>query len=141
MVIVVWAARLLLAAVFAIAGIAKLADMAGARKSLVNFGVPAFLARPLALLLPLAELACAGALLWTGSVAWGAGGLLGMLILFSAGIAISLARGHRPDCRCFGQLHSSPIGAKTLVRNGVLAAMAGFVLWQAQQAGASALDG
>jgi hypothetical protein len=35
--------------------------------------------------------------------------------------------GHGPDCRCFGQLHSVPAGSKTLVRNGVLAALAAFL--------------
>src|SRR5262249_5691959 len=32
------------------------------------------------------------------------------------------------DCHCFGALHSEPAGAKTLIRNIVLAALAAFVL-------------
>ena len=131
---VVLIVRVALAAVFAIAGFAKLADREGGRKSMVDFGAPVFLANPLAWLVPLAELACAAALLWTPSVPWGAGGLLAMLIVFSAAMAIVLARGRRPDCHCFGQLNASPIGAKTLVRNAVLAAMAAFVWWQGPQA-------
>jgi 2-oxoglutarate dehydrogenase E1 component len=55
--------RLLLSATFALAGVTKLADPAGARKSVVDFGAPAFLAGSVARLLPLAELACAIALL------------------------------------------------------------------------------
>jgi methylamine dehydrogenase accessory protein MauD len=54
-----------------------------------------------------------------------------LLLLFLAGIGLSLARGRRPDCRCFGQLHSEPVGRSTLARNGVLAAVAGFLAWQA----------
>jgi uncharacterized membrane protein YphA (DoxX/SURF4 family) len=38
-------ARLLLALVFAVAGVAKLMDRAGYRRSVVDFGMPASLAR------------------------------------------------------------------------------------------------
>jgi uncharacterized membrane protein YphA (DoxX/SURF4 family) len=47
-------ARLLLAGVFLVAALAKLADLAGSRQALRDFGVPARLATPLGLLLPLA---------------------------------------------------------------------------------------
>jgi peroxiredoxin len=52
-----------------------------------------------------------------------------LLLLFVAGIGANLARGRKPDCHCFGQLHSAPAGWKTLARNGVLAALAGFLVW------------
>lgn len=120
--------RLLLAATFAIAGVAKLADLAGSRQSLAGFGVPASLVRPLAWLLPAAELTGAVALIPLASAWYGASGVLALLCFFMAGIGISLARGRRPDCHCFGQLHSAPIGWKTLARNGVLAAMAALVV-------------
>ena len=55
--------RLLLAAVFVVAGVAKLADPKGSRQAIIDFGVPAGLASPLGILLPLAELVCAGALI------------------------------------------------------------------------------
>src|SRR5689334_16236045 len=109
-------ARVILAAVFGVAGVAKLFDRAGARKSLQDFGVPGALARPFALLLPVAELCCAGALLFDGSAGWGADGVAVLLILFIAGIGISLARGRKPNSHCFGQLSSEPVGAWTLVR-------------------------
>jgi peroxiredoxin/uncharacterized membrane protein YphA (DoxX/SURF4 family) len=130
MPLVLLAARLLLAAVFALAGFGKLADPSGSRKSLVDFGVPPFLASPLALLLPVVELLCALALL-PGRWAWyGAAGVLAMLLLFLAAIAISMARGRTPDCHCFGQLHSEPVGWKTLARNGLLSVVAALILWQ-----------
>ena len=53
-----------------------------------------------------------------------------LLLLFPAGIVANLVRGRKPDCHCFGQLHSEPAGLKTLARNGVLALVAGFVVWQ-----------
>jgi peroxiredoxin len=50
------------------------------------------------------------------------------LLLFVAGIGYNLARGRTPDCHCFGQLHSAPAGWSTLIRNLVLAALAGVVV-------------
>ncbi len=53
---------------------------------------------------------------------------MALLSVFVVGITYNLARGRNPECHCFGQLHSAPAGWKTLARNGVLAAVAGFVL-------------
>src|ERR1700693_1325189 len=132
-------ARLLLALVFGIAGISKFADPTGSKKSLVDFGVPRFLVGPLALLLPLLELSCAFALVPASSAWWGASGVLVMLLFFIAAISLTLVRGRRPDCHCFGQLHSSPIGWKTVVRNLVLVAIASLLVWQPERAGGSLL--
>jgi peroxiredoxin len=112
--------RLVLAAVFGVAGVAKLFDYVGSRKSLADFGVPGFLAAPLAVLLPLAELTCAVAFLPDSSVWWAARGVIVLLALFIVGIGISLARGRTPNCHCFGQLSSSPVSWKTVARNAVL---------------------
>ncbi|MCL4488183.1 MAG: DoxX family membrane protein [Chloroflexi bacterium] len=66
------AARLLLALVFAVAGLAKLADRPGSRQALRDFGLPTRLAGPLGVLLPLIELVVAFALLPLVT-AWGGG--------------------------------------------------------------------
>jgi thiol-disulfide isomerase/thioredoxin len=134
-------ARLVLAVVFAIAGISKLADPTGSRKSIAGFGVPESFAKPLAWLLPLAELVCAAALIPLASAWWGATGVLTLLLIFITGISISLLHGRKPDCHCFGQLYSSPIGWKTLVRNVVLAGITAGFVWQGrEQPGASIVD-
>jgi uncharacterized membrane protein YphA (DoxX/SURF4 family) len=52
-------ARLILAAVFLVAGLAKLAGLAGSRKALAGFGLPIWLARPGGTILPLGELVVA----------------------------------------------------------------------------------
>ncbi len=127
MTILLLIARFALAAVFAVAGIAKLADPAGSRKSMSDFGVPQTLAPILAWIFPLAELGCAVALLPSSTAWWGAMGIFGLLVLFVLGMCINLIRGRKPDCHCFGQLHSKPIGWGTVVRNIVLAAVALFV--------------
>ena len=128
-------ARLVLGALFSLAGVAKLSDLKGSRKAIIDFGLPAVLASPLAVLLPLAELGVGAALIPASSAWWGALGALGLLLLFLVGISINLARGRKPECHCFGQLHSAPAGWKTLARNGVLAAVAGFVLWEGYEGG------
>lgn len=134
-------ARLLLAFVFVIAGLAKLADLPGSQQALRDFGVPPRLASPFGLLLPLAELTVAVALIPTVSAWWAALGALLLLLLFVGGIGYNLARGHKPDCHCFGQLYSKPIGWPTLIRNLLLAAVAGFTIWQGRtNAGLSAVD-
>jgi peroxiredoxin/uncharacterized membrane protein YphA (DoxX/SURF4 family) len=132
-------ARLLLGAIFGIAGIAKLADRRGTHEAVQGFGVPAGLALPLALGLPVAELTIAIALLPRATAAEGALAAAGLLLLFTTGIAVNLARGRSPDCHCFGQLHSAPAGWRTLARNGGLAGLAAFVAWQGwRDAGTSA---
>src|SRR5205807_1270564 len=111
------ATRLALAVIFLIAGVAKLADPGGSRAALRDFGIPARLARLLGPALPLAELATAAALIPATSARWGALAALVLLGGFVAAIAGALAKGRKPDCHCFGQLHSAPAGRSTLVRN------------------------
>jgi thiol-disulfide isomerase/thioredoxin/uncharacterized membrane protein YphA (DoxX/SURF4 family) len=118
--------RLLLAAVFALAAVTKLADLRGSREAVSGFGVPARLAAPLGTLLPFVELAVAVALLPRSSARFGAVGGFALLALFAAAIARSIARGEAPDCHCFGQLHSEPAGWRTLARNGALGGLAAF---------------
>jgi peroxiredoxin len=120
--------RLLLAAVFVASGIAKLFDFPGSRKSMRDFGVPAFLAAPVAGLLPLAELIFAVLLLLDRWAWWGAAGVAALLALFIVGIGVNLARGRKPNCHCFGQLSSTPVGWTTLVRNFALLALGLLVL-------------
>ena len=122
--------RLALSLVFAVAGIAKLLDRVGSRRSMREFGVPVVLAPTLAIALPLAELGCAFALVRGAWAWWGAVGSLALLGIFVAAIAINLARGRTPDCHCFGKLHSEPVGWTTVARNVALALLAAIIVWQ-----------
>jgi peroxiredoxin/uncharacterized membrane protein YphA (DoxX/SURF4 family) len=123
-------ARLLLAAVFAVAGTAKLADLRGSQAALRGFGVPSGLAGLLGVLLPLGELAIAGGLVPAATARLAALAAFTLLLAFGAAIGIALLHGRPPDCHCFGQLHSAPAGWKTLARNAGLAALAIVVLSQ-----------
>ena len=122
--------RIVLAGVFAVAGVAKLFDRAGARRSLSEFGVPGPVVPLGAVLLPLLELATATALIPPASARWGGLAALVLLLGFMGGIVNANLRGRAPDCHCFGQLHSAPAGREALARNGVLAALAVVVIWQ-----------
>jgi thiol-disulfide isomerase/thioredoxin len=116
--------RILLAAVFAVAGATKLADRDGTRAGIVAFGASESIAGVLALVVPLAELAVAGLLLPAPTAVYGAIGALALLAVFSVAIGWNLAHGRAPDCHCFGQLHSAPASWRTLARNAALAAIA-----------------
>ena len=120
--------RLVLAAVFAVAGVAKLLDAAGSRAALEGFGVPRGAARPASRVLPVAELAIAAGLLVPASAWWSALAAAGLLAVFMVATGLSMARGAAPGCHCFGRLHSAPVSWRTQVRNGVLAAAAGVAV-------------
>ena len=122
------AARLALAAVFAIAGVRKLANARGFREALLALGTPRSMAPALSLLIPAAELLIAAGLCIGATARVAATAALGLLLVFSVVIARSLARGERPDCYCFGQLNAGPVGQGTLARNFVFALLAAFVL-------------
>ena len=122
------ASRLLLAGVFLIAGVAKLADRPGSRQAVVAFGVPERLAGAVGVGLPATELVVGVALILNGSARFAALGALLLLAAFVGAIAVALRRGTEADCHCFGQLHSAPVGWRTLGRNGVLAVVAAFVV-------------
>lgn len=121
-------ARAILAAVFAIAGLAKALRRIEFRRTLADFGLPAVLVPTFAVALPAAELLSAALLLSPRASHWGAAIALGLLTTFIVAISVNLWKGRRPDCRCFGQLRPARVGAATLARNAVLASCAGLVL-------------
>src|SRR5690242_6930423 len=94
-------ARVGLSCVFLVAGLAKLADVAGSSRALAGFGLPSALATPGGVLLPLIEIILAVALLPLSTAAWASAGVLGLLLVFIAAITVSLVRGKSPDCHCF----------------------------------------
>jgi len=121
------AARLILAAVFAVSGISKLFDLSGSQTAMRSFGVPERFTRAGGFALPIVELVIAVLLIPAATVPLGALLALILLAVFIAGISYSLSRGRKFDCHCFGQLTTSEIGPPTLIRNAVLAVLAAFV--------------
>jgi hypothetical protein len=121
--------RVLIGVVFVIAVAGKLrratafTDFVG---SVRQMGVlPSALARPAAVAVAAAELAIVLALAVPARQpgVLGFGLAVGLLAAMTAGIAMSLARGNREPCRCFGR-SETPLGARHVGRNVVLVAVA-----------------
>lgn len=120
--------RLALAAVFALAAVAKALQSGAFKESVVAFGLRSpRIAAALAVVVPLLEVAVAGALLWAPWAWWGAAGAAMILAAFTVAIVANLLQGRRPSCNCFGQLRRKPIGVPTILRNVVLLGMAGYL--------------
>jgi peroxiredoxin len=84
------------------------------------------------LMLPMLELAIGVALIPARLAWYGACGALGLLAIFLIAVGVAMIRGRKPDCHCFGQLHSAPVGRSTLIRNALLAAGAGWLVSRGQ---------
>ncbi len=124
MEIVLLIIRLILFGVFAVAGISKLLDPAGSAKAMREFGTPEEFTKFFAYALPFAEIVFAVCFLFT-TMSWiGAVGALILLLSFIGGMVWQIAQGRAPDCHCFGQIHSEPVGKKSLVRNIIFALLA-----------------
>lgn len=130
---IILAARLLLAAVFLVAAIAKLVDPARTRQTMRDFGVPTR-AAPLAVGgVVVAEMLIAVLLLFARTAWIGDAAALALLAIFSIVISVQLLRGRTPECRCFGQIAAGPIGWRSLLRNAILAALAVLILLQGRE--------
>lgn len=113
-------AALVLAVVFVIAAVAKLADRDGTTDDFGSLGLP----EPArwATLVPLLELAVALTLVvlpgWGGVVAFA------LLAAFTANLAIVLRSGRVAHCACFGGSSTKPVSVRHLLRNAGLLLLA-----------------
>lgn len=116
--------RLALTGVFGVAAFGKLIDREGSKKALNDFGVPKVLVPAFIYLLPSAEILVGVSLLFV-EVSWfGAIGAASLFALFTGGMIYQYAKGNAPDCHCFGQIHSEPVGVTSILRNLALLAIA-----------------
>lgn len=115
-----YSAALLLAAVLAWAGLAKLRRPGATTAALRALDLPA--APLLAVVVPCAEVATA--LLLAVRPPAGAVAALTLLALFTLLLGDRLRRGVAVSCGCFGSTHGEPISSVDLVRNGLLAVAA-----------------
>jgi peroxiredoxin len=128
--------QLVLAAVFAVAGVAKLADLPRTRRAAESFGVSPRLSPAAAVLLPVAELAIAAALLLAATARWGALAAIVLLLAFSVATVRVLRNGTTVDCNCFGGLTQTEVGRGTLIRNSLLGLLGAFVAIGVESVGA-----
>jgi len=122
--------RLALSIVFGIAGLTKLLDLQSTREAITNFGAPKGLVPTLSLLLPGCELLVALTLLFNDTARPGAITAVSLLTALCTVISVNLWRGRAPECHCFGQLYSKPIGWPVLVRNILFAIAAILIIWR-----------
>jgi hypothetical protein len=126
-VVLTFLVRLALAAVFALAAVTKLGRRAETESTLAAFGIPTGPRRPVAVALPLAELAVVVALLPAASTPYAAVAAVLMLAAFSLAVARVLVRGDQVECNCFGSLGSDEVSRSTLVRDLALLVPAGYL--------------
>ncbi|MBW2274238.1 MAG: methylamine utilization protein MauE [Deltaproteobacteria bacterium] len=123
-----WLARIALALLFAGAALHKLRDLGAFAATLRDYRIlplrirPRAVTKAAALALAALELGSAAALLLPAADPVGPLAALALLILYSAAIALNLARGRRHiDCGCLGPGHRQPLAPWLLARNAAIA--------------------
>lgn len=123
--VVIFFARAVLGASMATAGAAKLLDLRSFDRAVRALGVPERVAPVVARMVPLVELALAVGLVVDATARAAAVLAAALLLAFTSLLAWNLHRGRRPACNCFGSSAAEPIGARSVIRNIVLVAIAG----------------
>ena len=123
-----YACAVLLAAVFVRAGAAKVARPAATAASFRALGVPVPAALTRAV--PVLELLVAVALLAAPSL--GAVAAIVLLAPFTAVLARAVAGGSEAPCNCFGAARADPVSWVDVVRNLLLAGLAGAAVTVSQ---------
>ena len=120
---VVWFARVVLAAVFGFACVEKFRDADGSVRGALELDVPRRLAPLVGRALPAVEaVVAAGVLVPATSTVAAVAGLL-LLVMFTIAVLRVLASGRAPMCFCFGSRNAQPAGRDTVIRNIALAAL------------------
>jgi uncharacterized membrane protein YphA (DoxX/SURF4 family) len=127
--------RLAAAAIWLVAGIAKLADLTSFKQEVAAYDVlPSALVEPVAYALPFVEVSL-GVYLLVGLLVRPAALLSTALMLLFIGVqAQAWARGLSIECGCFGSLSKETVGAGSIARDIALA-LPGLVLliWPARR--------
>ncbi len=103
--------RVFLGCVFIIASVEKISSPEAFASSVEAYKLlPYSMINIFALTIPWLELLC-GLFLTAGIASRASAGLLlGLLVIFIAGIVIAIFRGLNIDCGCFGPAHATPVG-------------------------------
>ncbi len=122
--------RVVLATVFLTAAASKLGRRREFEKTVRAYDlVSARVASVIARLLPPLELVCGLALAFGLATRGVAGALAVVLLVFTAAVALNLARGREIDCGCLGAAGPRRITRLTVARNLVLIVAALVVVW------------
>lgn len=125
-------AQVLLLILFGAAGWSKLRSLEAFEGVVYNFRIlPERAARPFARLLPVAELAVAAGLVLPATRASAAAGAIALLAVFCIAIAVNMGRGRREiDCGCFSSTLKQHLSIGLILRNVLLAGLAGLLVWE-----------
>lgn len=115
-----YVSALVLAALFAWAGLAKLGARRRTTRTFRSLGLPT--ADALAVAVPAVELALAVGLVVVPG--WAAAGALALLAAFTTFLVKAIRAGVDVGCGCFGSAATDPVSPVELVRNGLLAVAA-----------------
>ena len=119
------AARLLLAAVFLMSAVPKLATPRRFVDDVLRYRIgPRLFAQGYGWALPYAELVVGISLLLAWPVTWAAGIVLGMLGSFMIAVGIAMVRRQNSTCSCFGLLYRERVGWRTQMRDALLVVLA-----------------
>lgn len=126
----VLALRLFIGFVLLATAAAKLADVRGFAAVLRTYeAFPEGALLPLAVAVPLAELALASWLLSGWRLAGAAAAALAMHVLYAGWAAATILRGlELPNCGCFGVFLARPLGWRTVAEDVVMAGLSGWLL-------------
>lgn len=135
----VLAVRVLLAGLLLVSATAKLRNRAAFREFAASTVAMRLASHrwsvPLALVTVVAELVTVALLAVPATAAAGLSAAAALTVAFTGSIGVSLRRGARVPCRCFG-VSRTPLGAPQLVRNlALLAVCGGALAVQARPAG------
>jgi len=125
------AIAVILAAIFGLASLAKLADPAGFAFQLEDFGVPSGVSWPAAWVIALAELIIAAGLLAPRHRRRSATIASVALIVFA--VVMSLHHGENIECGCFGSLLTMRLTSTHIAADLILSAMAFAVVLEAPE--------
>ena len=120
--------RITVAAILAISGCAKLFSREKTEHAASEIGLGEHISRYVSIVLPVVELIISCLLIMTPTASAGVALAMALLTILTAVVIVSLLRGRKPSCSCFGPLSTSrPIGMHTLVRNGAILAVLGIL--------------
>lgn len=124
--VIVWTARLVLAAVLLAAAVAKLRALEEFAGVVHNYRLlPELLARPVAYALPILEVVLAVGLLLEPTRRLAAAATAVLLAVFALAMAINIRRGRSHiDCGCFASALKQRLSWALVARNGVLIGLA-----------------
>src|SRR5260221_2875103 len=122
-------ARVVLCVVFVASALAKFRDQDGTRRAVIDFGVPESFSRPIAAILPAIELLFGIGLLPVATSRLAAAGVTVLLAIFTVAITVSILRGKRTVCHCFGESGNEPVSWWSVGRNLSLSALSVVIVW------------